>query len=93
MPGSASTPSMAQSPCGRVTLVGKGRCVPYPAASLPGCCFDQEPVSGLGNCMVQVFLLGAEKKMVLIDSPSAATWTQFAAPGGGAGGSGAVGRN
>lgn len=39
------------------------------------------------------FPAGAEKKMVLIDSPSAATWTQFAAPGGGVGGSGAVGRN
>ena len=39
------------------------------------------------------FPAGAEKKMVLIDSPSVATWTQFAAPGGGAGCSGAVGRN
>lgn len=32
------------------------------------------------------FSAGVEKKMVLIDSPSAATWTQFAAPGGEAGG-------
>lgn len=39
------------------------------------------------------FSAGVEKKMVLIDSPSAATWTQFAAPGGEGGGSGAVGRN
>lgn len=36
--------------------------------------------------MVQVSLLGQKKKMVLIDSPSAATWTQFAALGDGVGG-------
>lgn len=41
----------------------------------------------------QDFPAGVEKKMVFIESLSAATWTQFAALGGGTEGSGAVGRN
>ena len=79
------------SPSG-LAWVRKGRCVPCPSAAPSGCCLDREPVPGSGIAG-SGFPCWGGKKMVVVDWPSAATWTQFAAPGGGGGGSGAVGRN
>lgn len=42
--------------------------------------------SGLGTAWSRFLCWGGKKRMVLIDPPSAARWTQFAALGGGVGG-------